>query len=269
MRTRGRLDPERAPNIESYAQAFWERRKRKGITLPEARSRVRQPMYYAAMMLARGDVDALVAGSESNYPDTIRPALQAIGMLEPGGAICSIYMMILPHDTYFFADCTVNIEPDAERLAEIASATAHFVSHLGIEPRVGMLSFSNFGSARHPHSQRVADAVRLLHEREPQLIMDGEMQADTAITESILKERYPFARLQTAANVLVFPDLNAANIAYKLLMRLGGAQAIGPILVGMAMPVHVLQRGSDVSDIVNMSVIAAVDAQERARHGGR
>jgi malate dehydrogenase (oxaloacetate-decarboxylating)(NADP+) len=263
------LDPRLSPQLEDYSRRYWERRRRKGITLAAARARLREPVYFGAMMLASEHADALVAGVDSYYPDTIRPALESIGTAEERGAICGIYMMVLPAETYFFADCTVNIEPDAGRLAEIAVATARFVRHLGIEPRVAMLSFSNFGSARHPQSEHVAEAVRLLHETEPELMVDGEMQADTAVSESILKERYPFSRLRAAANVLVFPDLNAANITYKLLMRLGGAQAIGPILVGMARPVHVLQRDSDVSDIVNMAVIATVDAQERARRAAR
>ena len=173
---------------------------------------------------------------------------------------------MLPQQTLFFADCTVSIDPDAETLVEIASATAEFVSRLGIEPRLALLSFSNFGSVRHPAAEKVQSAVALLQEREPKLQVDGEMQADTAVVERILAERYPFARLRGPANVLIFPNLDAANISYKLLDRVGGAQAIGPILVGMAQPVHVLQRGSDVSDIVNLAVIAAVDAQE---HGHR
>jgi len=176
-----------------------------------------------------------------------------------------IYMLVFPQQTYFFADCTVNIEPDAETLAEIASATASFVWRLGIEPRVAMLSFSNFGSVKHPGVDKVRRAVALLHEREPALQVDGEMQADTAVVERILTKTYPFAKLRSAANVLIFPDLDAANIAYKLLNRIGGAEAIGPILVGMAQPVHILQRGAEVSDIVNMAVIAAVDAQEHGR----
>jgi malate dehydrogenase (oxaloacetate-decarboxylating)(NADP+) len=262
------VDPEQSPAIETYARALWEKRQRKGIKLSEARALVRQPSYHACMMLEAGHCDAMVSGAEAHYPDAIRPALETIGPAPDHPAVCSIYMMILPQETYFFADCTVNIEPDATQLADIASATARFVWRLGIEPRVAMLSFSNFGSARHPASIKVAEAVSLLHRREPALMVDGEMQADTAVVASILKERYPFARLRTAANVLVFPDLNSANIAYKLLMRLGGAQAIGPILVGMAKPVQVLQLGSDASDIVNIAVIAAVDAQERARHAG-
>jgi len=261
------LDPASSPVHETYAQAYWARRRRKGVTLAEARAQVRQPVYYACMMLAADDVDAVVAGEDMYYPETIRPALESIGTARAGSTVCGIYMMILPQGTFFFSDCTVNIDPDAQRLSQIASATARFVWHLGIEPRVAMLSFSNFGSARHVQSDKVARAVQILHETEPSLMVDGEMQADTAVTEAILKERYPFTKLRTAANVLIFPDLNAANIVYKLLTRLGGGQAIGPILVGMAKPVHVLQRGSDASDIVNIAVIAAVDAQERARSG--
>jgi malate dehydrogenase (oxaloacetate-decarboxylating)(NADP+) len=259
------IDPARSPFLEEYARAYWERRQRKGVTLREARERVRRPIYFGCMMVAQGHADALVAGEEMYYPDTIRPALETVGVAGREHALCSIYMMIFPNETYFFADCTVNIDPDAERLAAITLAAASFVKRLGIEPQIALLSFSNFGSARHPESEKVAEAVRLLHERYPDLAVDGEMQADTAVVESLLKSRYPFARLRGPANVLIFPDLNAANICYKLLARLGGAQAIGPILVGMAKPVHVLQRDSDVSDIVNIAVIAAIDAQERAR----
>jgi len=259
------VDPLTSSCKEPYAQEFWQRRHRKGATLMEAQQRVSDPVYFGCMMLAKGDADALVAGEEMYYPETIRPALQSLGVGDSGQALCGIYMMVLPQDTYFFADCTVNITPDAERLAAIAVSTAHFVKGLGIEPRVAMLSFSNFGSVRHPESDKVADAVKLLHARHADMIVDGEIQADIAELEATLKSRYPFSRLQRPANVLVFPDLNAANISYKLLQRLGGAQAIGPILVGMAKPVHVLQRDSDVSDIVNIAVIAAVDAQERVR----
>jgi malate dehydrogenase (oxaloacetate-decarboxylating)(NADP+) len=257
--------PRASTHLDAFAQELWERRRRKGITLREARDRVRDPMYHALLMLRAGQADAVVAGVDMYYPDAIRPALEVIGA-EPGRRhVSGIYMMVLPHQTVFFADCTVNIDPDAETLAEIASATAQFVRRLGIEPRVALLSFSNFGSVRHPAADKVQRAVALLHEREPALQADGEMQADTAVVERILMKSYPFSKLKGAANVLIFPNLDAANISYKLLDRIGGAEAIGPILVGMAQPVHVLQRGSDVNDIVNMAVIAAVDAQEHGR----
>ncbi len=231
----------------------------------EARNRVDDPLYHALLMLRAAQADAVVVGVDMYYPDAMRPALEVIGA-EPGRRhVSGIYMLVLPQQTFFFADCTVNIDPDAETLAEIASAAAEFVGRLGIEPRVALLSFSNFGSVRHPAAEKVQRAVALLHEREPALQADGEMQADTAVVERILTRTYPFSRLRGPANVLIFPNLDAANISYKLLSRVGGAEAIGPILVGMAQPVHVLQRGSDVNDIVNMAVIAAVDAQEHGR----
>ena len=260
------LDPHTAPDREQFAEELWQRRQRRGMTRREAQTRVLDPIYYGLLMLRAGRADALVAGEEIEYPDSIRPALEVIGV-EPGRKhVSGIYMMIFRQQTFFFADTTVNIEPDAETLAEIATATANFVLRLGVEPRVAMLSFSNFGSVKHPQARKVQQAVALLHERVPDLQVDGEMQADTAVVERILTRVYPFTKLRGPANVLIFPDLNAANIAYKLLARLGDAQAIGPILVGMDRPVHVLQRLSEVPDIVNMAVIAAVDALEHRRH---
>jgi malate dehydrogenase (oxaloacetate-decarboxylating)(NADP+) len=207
-------------------------------------------------------------GENQHYPRALRPAIEAVGA-SPDAALAGIYMMVTPSDLYFFADCTVNIDPDAERLTQIAIAAAEYVESLGIEARVAMLSFSNFGSVRHPSQQKVADAVARLHRLRPNLKVDGEMQADTAVLEQLLEKRYPFNRLQGPANVLIFPDLDAANICYKLLGRLGGAHAIGPILVGLAAPIHVLERDSGVDDIVNMGVIAAVDALERGHQQDR
>jgi len=262
-------NPRASAQLETFARELWELRRRKGITLREARNRVLDPLYHALMMLRSGQADAVVAGVEMYYPDAMRPALEVIGAEAGRRHVSGIYMLVLPQQTFFFADCTVNIDPDAETLAEIASATAEFVGRLGIEPRVALLSFSNFGSVRHAAAEKVRRAVTLLHEREPALQVDGEMQADTAVVERVLTKTYPFSKLRGPANVLIFPNLDAANISYKLLDRVGGAQAIGPILVGMAQPVHVLQRGSEVNDIVNMAVIAAVDAQEHGRRPGK
>ncbi len=260
------VDPRHAVDTETMAQELWRRRQRRGITLREARARTKDPMYYGLLMLRQGHADAFVAGADMHYGEALRPALEVIGV-EPGRRHTSgIYMLVFQQQTLFFADCTVNIDPDAETLAEIASATARFVWRLGIEPRVALLSFSNFGSVKHAAAEKVRHAVQLLHERQPELQVDGEMQADTAVVERILTKTYPFARLRSAANVLIFPNLDAANIAYKLLDRLGGAEAIGPILVGMAQPVHVLQRGAEVNDIVNLAVLAALDALEHRRH---
>src|SRR5690606_536594 len=250
---------------ERYAERLYQRRQRKGLTRPEARDRVRQPIYFACMMVAEGDADGVIAGEETSYPETIRPALEVIGTAPDVRHVAGLYMMILQHDLMFFADTTVNIDPDDETLAEIALLSAGFVERLGIEPQMALLSFSNFGSARTPQSEKVRRAVERVKQLRPELVVDGEMQADTAVVPESLERVYPFSRLQDRANVLIFPDLDAANIAYRLLARLGGAEAIGPILLGMDRPVHVLQRGSTAADIVNLTAIAVVDAQQRPR----
>jgi malate dehydrogenase (oxaloacetate-decarboxylating)(NADP+) len=249
---------------ERYSQRLYQARQRKGVTLAEAREIMRQAIYFGCMMVLEGDADGLIAGQEVSYPETIRPALEVIGTAEHVKHVAGLYMMVLQQDLMFFADTTVNIDPDAETLAEIAQLSAQFVRRLGVEPYIAMLSFSNFGSARHAESDKVRDAVEKVKQRDPTLVVDGEMQADTAVVRTIQKN-YPFSRLQQQANVLIFPDLGSANIAYKLLWRLGGAEAIGPILLGMDRAVHVLQRGSEAADIVNLTAIAVLDAQERAR----
>jgi malate dehydrogenase (oxaloacetate-decarboxylating)(NADP+) len=248
---------------ERYAQRLYGARQRKGVTLAEAREIVRQAIYFGCMMVVEGDADGVIAGQEVSYPETIRPALEVIGTSPHVKHVAGLYMMIMQHELMFFADTTVNMEPDSETLAEIALLSAQFVRRLGIEPHMAMLSFSNFGSSRHPLTDKVRDAVQKVKARDPQLMVDGEMQADTAVVPDILLKNYPFSMLQQQANVLIFPDLNSANIAYKLLSRVGGAEAIGPILLGMARPVHVLQRGSEAADIVNLTAIAVVDAQQR------
>jgi malate dehydrogenase (oxaloacetate-decarboxylating)(NADP+) len=250
---------------ERYAEELYRRRARKGLTLNEARADMMKPLTYALQMVRLGDADAVLAGIESNYPEVIRPALQVIGVDEGVKRVAGLYMLAFPNrELLFFADTTVNIDPDAETLADIALLSARFVRDLGIEPRVAMISFSNFGSARHPQSDKVADAVKLIRQRDPELSIDGEMQADTAVDMNKLKEIYDFSRLQQSANVLVFSNLTAANAAYKLLDRLGGAEVIGPVLLGMAKPIHILQRGSTGQDVLNLATIASVDAQARS-----
>ena len=211
-----------------------------------------------------GHADALVSGVNLHYPETIRPALEVIGTDPKAGLASGVYMLVFEKRVIFCGDTTVNIEPTAEQLAQIAIGAGNLVQALGITPRIAMLSFSNFGSVKHPLAQKVADAVRILRQRAPELEVDGEMQADTAFDETILCERYPFSTLKSQANVLVFPNLSAGNIAYKLLARLGGATAIGPILVGMQRPVQVLEQGADVQQIVNMAAVAVIDAQDRS-----
>jgi malate dehydrogenase (oxaloacetate-decarboxylating)(NADP+) len=188
-----------------------------------------------------------------------------IGAHPRAGLVSGMYMLVFEKHVIFCADTTVNIDPTSEQLAQIGYAAARICRTMGIEPRVAMLSFSNFGSVRHPEAEKVARAVQLLRQRDPSLIVDGEMQADTAVDPELMERDYPFSALKEPANVLVFPNLSAGNIAYKLLDHLGGATAIGPILVGMSRPVHVLERGADVQDIVNMAAVAVVDAQGRSQ----
>ncbi|HEY7408674.1 MAG TPA: phosphate acyltransferase, partial [Gemmatimonadaceae bacterium] len=242
--------------------------QRKGLSLAEANQRLLNPNYYGSMMVSLQDADALVSGVNLHYPETIRPALEVIGAHPRAGLVSGLYMLVFEKHVIFCGDTTVNIEPTAEQLAQIGYAAARIVRTLGIEPRVAMLSFSNFGSVRHPEAEKVARAVALLRARDPSLVVDGEMQADTALDEFKLTKTYPFSALKEAANVLIFPSLSAGNIAYKLLHHLGGATAIGPILVGMRRPVHVLEEGAEVEEIVNMAAVAVVDAQGREHHTG-
>ena len=216
---------------------------------------------FGSMMVKMGDADGMIAGVNYHYPDTIRPALQAIPQKENLGVIAGLYMMVFKNDVYFFADTTVNIEPTAAQLAEIAILAADEAKKFDMIPRIAMLSFSNFGSVRHPLAKKVAEATRIVKNKRPDLEIDGEMQADTAVVPEILKETYDFSDLKGRANVLIFPNLESGNITYKLMNRLGGAEAIGPILMGVSKSIHVLQRNCDVNDIVNMTAIAVLDAQ--------
>jgi malate dehydrogenase (oxaloacetate-decarboxylating)(NADP+) len=260
------IDPDKSPDRERYEKELYLLRQRKGITQSEAKEWMENRNIFAAMMVHTGDADALVGGLTQHYPDVIRPALHVISVREGLHKVSGVYMLITEKgDIYFLADCTVNIEPSSEDLAEIAISAAEMARRFNVWPRVAMLSFSNFGSTRHPLAEKVRRAVEIVRMREPLLMVDGEMQADTAVTPSIIDETYPFSTLKGGANVLVFPNLEAGNIAYKLLARIGGAQVIGPILMGTSKPVHVLQRGSDVEDVVNIATIAVVDAQEAAQ----
>jgi malate dehydrogenase (oxaloacetate-decarboxylating)(NADP+) len=253
------IRPSQSPLLPQFAERFFQKRQRKGVTLSNAEVLMKQSTYFAAMMVELGLADGTIGGIAQSYPDTLKPALQVIGA-KPGKTLAGIYMIANKKKTYWFADTTINVEPDAEQLANIAVTTAELVkSSTGTEPKVAMLSFSNFGSNDHPATAPVRDAVAILREKHPELVVDGEMQADTALKPDISQESFPFNRVAGDANVLIFPNLHAANIAYKLVWRMGGVEAIGPILVGMNKPVCVLQRGSDVNDIVNMAAITAFE----------
>ena len=251
----------------AYADELYKRRERKGLTLAAARARAYQPVYFASMMVRAGDADAMVAGIDSNYPDILRPALEVIGTSPTVRRVSGLHMVAFrDRDPLFFADTTVNIDPDPVTLAEIAISAAGFVRDLGIEPRIGMLSFSNFGSVRHPEADKVREAVTWVKFLAPWLAVDGEMQADVAVDEHIISQTYPFSDLTGPANVLVFPTLSASNASYKLISQLGNAEVIGPILLGMNKPVHILQRGCSVLEVVHLIGIASVDARTPRNH---
>ena len=256
------VEPTSYPKFDAYVQALYERRQRKGVTLSLARQLMRLPTYFGPMMVAQGDADAYVCGLTYNYPDVIRPALQTVGTREGVKRVSGAYVMIVKNRVYIFSDATVNLEPDAETLAEIAIHAADLARYFNIEPRVAMLSFSNFGSVKHPEAEKVQRAVELVRQRRPDLLVDGEMQADVAVVPELIEQHYPFSRVKDA-NVLVFPDLDSANVAYKLLHRLGDAEAIGPILLGMGAPIQVLSTGATVREIVHMTAIAVLGAQDR------
>ncbi|MFC1522533.1 phosphate acetyltransferase [Elusimicrobiota bacterium] len=257
------VDPSNFSKREEYVDAYYKLRQRNGLTRANANTRIRNRTIFASMMLKMGDADALVAGLTQHYPDTIRPALQIVKIQEGVRKVAGLYIVTTKNKTCFFADATVNIDPTDEDLAEIAILAAETAKRFGVEPRVAMLSFSNFGSSNHPNAKKVARATELVKKRVPHLIIDGEMQADTAVVPDIVKETFPFSSLKEGANVLIFPSLEAGNIAYKLMARIGGADVMGPILMGMSKPVHVLQRGAEVSDIVNIAAIAVVEAQDK------
>ena len=246
-----------------YVQELFRLRQRRGVTLSEARELINDRDVFGSLMLHMGDADALVSGVTRHFPDVIRPALQIVRMREGLHKVSGCYAMITrAGDLYFLADTSVNIEPTAEDLVEIALCVAQEARRFDIIPRVAMLSFSSFGSTKHPLCEKICKAVDLLHKADPTLIVDGEIMADAAISPEILQQTYPFSSLTGGANILVFPDLNSANIAYKLIKKMGGGETLGPILMGMSKPVHVLPRDAEVEEIVNVAAIAVVDAQE-------
>ena len=255
-----------SPRLPEYARLLELRRRRRGMTAADAAKQAGSRNVYGPLMVEAGDADGVISGLTQHYPETIRPALEIVGTAPGVRRVSGLYVLIFKDRTFFFADTTVNIDPTAEELAEIALLTADAVPRFDMEPRIAMISFSNFGSNTHANAQKVKRAVELVKAARPDLPIDGEMQADYAIVPELLEAEYPWATVRRP-NVLIFPDLQSANAAYKLVWRLAGAEAIGPILLGMRKPVHVLQRAVEVADIVNMAAIAVVDAQEKAREG--
>lgn len=256
------VEVDKFDRFEDYKKELFRMRERKGVTYKRAGELLKQNrVYLGTMMVHMGDADCLLSGLNKYYPETIRPALRIIKTKPEHRIAAGLYLMIFKEDIMFFADATVNIEPSAQDLADIAISTAETARKFGVTPKVAMLSFSNFGSARHPLSDKVREAVEIVKKRSPDLLIDGEMQGNTALKPELLKETFPFSKLKEKANVLIFPDLQSGNIAYRLLERFSGAKPVGPILIGMAKPVHVLSRDATVDDIVNLSAIAVVEAK--------
>lgn len=257
------IRPRESPYFNEYVRQFYDLRKRKGITFDQAEQNMKDPFYFAAMHLRNGLADTCLGGISRAYPETIRPNLLIVGSKE-GRRVAGVYMLIFKDRVLFLADTTVNFDPTSMVIAEIAISAADLAASLGFSPRVAMLSYSNFGSNRHPEAEKMRLATEIVRELRPDILIDGEMQADVAVNPRLMREEFPFSALNIGkpANVLIFPNLSAANTSYKLLGQLGGAELVGPILVGMNKPVHILQRSADVNEIVNIATIAVLDYQQ-------
>lgn len=257
------IDPEHNPYLESFADNLFLLRQRRGWSMEEVQRQLLNPYVFGAMLVREGLVDGQVHGVADSYPNAIRPVLQVIDRRPGVAKVSGLYLMISKNRTLLFADATVNIQPDAEDLAEIAILASEVALFFDMEPRVAMLSFSNFGSVHHPEADKVTAAMNIVRCRRPNLLIDGEMQADTAVVETILNERFPFNRLKQSANILIFPDLTSGNVSYKLLDRLGGAKAIGPLLMGLSRPFNVVQRNSDMENVSTIIAFTVAQAQNQ------
>ncbi|MGB5929411.1 MAG: phosphate acyltransferase, partial [Cyclobacteriaceae bacterium] len=259
------IDPRKEEEkTAQFGQVLYEKRKRKGVTPYEATKLMRDRNYFGAMLVELGEADALISGLTKDYPKTITPALQVIGINPDIGRVAGMYILSNNKGTWFFSDTTLNVNPTADQLVDIIGNTAEGVRFFGLEPRIAVLSYSNFGSSKGDVPVKTAEAAAKAREKWPDLIVEGDIQANIALNTRLQQENYPFSALaKEGANTLIFPDLASGNIAYKLLMEMGGAEGIGPVLLGMNKPVHILQLGSSIRDIVNMVSIAVVDAQSQ------
>ncbi len=249
-----------------YAQKYWETRRRNGATLYSAKSRMRERNYFGSMMILEGDADGMISGYSRSYASSIKPVFEVIGRAANVSKAATVHIMITSRGTLFLADTSINIDPTAEELAEIAKMTANLAIAFGFDPVMALLSYSNFGSSNHPHARKVKEAVRILHEDYPELVVDGEIQTDFALNKELHESKFPFSKLVgKKVNTLIFPNLEAANITYKLLKELYAADTIGPIMLGLKRPVHILQLGASVEEMVNMTAVAVIDAQEREK----
>ncbi|WP_411766752.1 NADP-dependent malic enzyme [Winogradskyella sp. A3E31] len=263
------IDPksdEELSRKNKYAEVYWKSRKRRGVTLYSAEKIMRERNYFAAMMVNEGDADALISGYSRSYPSVVKPMLELIGMADGVSRVATTNLMMTQRGPMFLSDTSINIDPTAKDLAKIAQMTSRVVKMFGMEPVMAMISYSNFGSSENERARKVGEAVTYLHKKYPDMIVDGELQTDFALNSEMLQDIFPFSRLAgRRVNTLVFPNLDAANITYKLLKELNGAESIGPIMMGMRKPVHILQLDASVDEIVNMTAVAVVDAQEKSK----
>ena len=249
-----------------YAKVYWEQRKRRGVTYYSAQRLMRERNYFAAMMVNEGDADALISGYSRNYPTVVKPMLELIGMANGVSKVATTNLMMTKRGPLFLSDTSINIDPDAKSLAKITQMTSNVIKMFGLKPVLAMVSYSNFGSSEHEKASKIREAVSILHRRHPDMDVDGELQTDFALNDEMLRERFPFSKLVgKKVNALIFPNLDSANITYKLLKELNEADSIGPIMMGMRKPVHILQLGASVDEIVNMSAIAVIDAQHKEK----
>ncbi len=249
-----------------YAHKYWEARRRNGATLYSAKSRMRERNYFGSMLVLEGYADGMISGYSRSYASSIKPVFEVIGRAANVSKAATVHIMITNRGPIFLADTSINIDPSAEELAEITRMTANLAMAFGFDPVMALLSYSNFGSSKHPHSRKVKEAVRILHETDPHLVVDGEIQTDFALNKELLQSQFPFSKLAgKKVNTLIFPNLEAANITYKLLKELHAADTIGPIMLGLKRPVHILQLGASVEEMVNMTAVAVIDAQEREK----
>ena len=263
------IDPktdEENPRKDKYAKVYWEQRKRRGITYYSAQKLMRERNYFAAMMVSEGDADALISGYSRNYPTVVKPMLELIGMAKGATKIATTNVMMTKRGPLFLSDTSINIDPTAKDLTKIAQMTSWVIKMFGMEPVIAMTSYSNFGSSEHHNASKVREAVSYLHRHFPDMVVDGELQTDFALNDAMLREKFPFSKLVgRKVNALIFPNLDSANITYKLLKELNEAQSIGPIMMGMRKPVHILQLGANVDEIVNMTAVAVIDAQHKEK----
>jgi len=263
------IDPKSDEQLErrrKFAQIYWESRKRKGVTELEAKKIMRERNYFAAMLVNDGYADGLISGYSRSYPTVVRPMLELIGTAKGVRKAATTNLMITERGPIFLSDTSINIDPSARELAKIAQMTAMTAKMFGIQPNIAMLSYSNFGSSQHENAKKVSEAVAFLHRYYPDINVDGEVQADFALNREMLSQKFPFSKLAgRELNTFVFPNLDSANITYKLMKELYSADSIGPIMLGMRKPVHILQLGASVEEMINMAAVAAVDAQEKEK----